>query len=105
MKRDEVRAAVTAPQPARHRADDRLVLVVLDRAVAAQYPDNCPVPVTLPEPLPVNLRVLLVEHLGPLPPLFVPLVTPRREKPDEHPKRLSSVDNVIDMVPIIVPVL
>src|SRR4051812_31150963 len=74
MERDEMRSAVAGAQAAGHRLDDGALSVALDRAVAAQDPDESRVAIPPPEPFAVRLGVRRCEDLRPHAPSLVPLV-------------------------------
>ena len=88
--------------PSAIAAPDREVLVVLDRPVAAEHPDDRLVLVALAEVLAEDPRVLRREDLRPLAPLLVHLVAPRRQHRDEHPERLGRlVDDPVDVLEVL----
>ena len=82
-------------RPVGHGADDRGVPLVLDRAVAAEDPDDRLVAIASAEELAVGRGVLGGEDLGALAPLLVPLVAPGRQHADDQPERVGAVDHGI----------
>src|SRR5262245_51641860 len=73
---DQVRAAVALPQAASHGADDLLVGLRLDRAVASKDPDHAGVAVAAAQPFAIGRGVLRIEDLRAGAPFLVPLVAP-----------------------------
>ena len=89
MEGDQVRAAVAAPQAARHGLDDRAVRVVFDRPVTAENPDDARILVARAQPLAVGRGIRGGEDLLSDAPFLVPLVAPRRQHTDVQPERAA----------------
>src|SRR5687768_4676936 len=104
MVRPEVRAPVALAQPFRHGTNDSAMGLVLDGSIATEDPNHRLIAVTSAEPSSIGLGVLGRENLRADAPLLVPLVAPRRQETDEHPQPLCLVHDVINVIPVVVPV-
>src|SRR5687767_12816917 len=104
MVRPEVRTPVALAQPFRHGTNDSAMGLVLDGPIATEDPNHRLIAVATAEPSSIGLGVLGSENLRTDTPLLVPLVAPRRQETDKHPQPLCFVHDVINVIPVIVPV-
>src|SRR4051794_4382191 len=102
-----MRAAIPLAKPAGHGSDDLPLVVVIDRTVAPQDPDQPLVLVTPAEPLPVSRGVLRREERLAVVDLIVPVTSPGWQETDADAPRVGLVDDVIHVIPVVIagPVL
>src|SRR5438270_9038734 len=102
MKRHQVSAAVTLAKPARHGANDFLLLVSIHTAVTAQNPYNTSIVVAFSQPLAINLGIAHREDRFAVLHLVMPVASPSRKKTNVEPALVRLAHDVVDVIPVII---
>jgi hypothetical protein len=77
-------------------------LVILDKPIAAENPDEGAIQVAGAEKTAVDLRVLGSEHAWSLAAVLLPHVTPGGEKSNPQTERRRALHDVVDVVPVVI---
>ncbi len=102
MKSHQMTAAIAFAQAVGHHADNFLLLVAINRAIAAQNPNDSFVFISAAQPFAVQGRVRCVKQWFAFFDWVMPIAAPRGEKANEQSKFICFVDDEINMIPIVI---